>query len=540
MENFNEAIHVAVGEFHGKLNDLILAELKNMEYRIKDELAQSNFIPPPQPSLGGIVQATATDDDVASAPSPSAKHMSSLKVEDGGEQETGFQAEEDATSVELREDAHKEMLKKSHTYAKATRESSRAKKRRFFSSVVTEKSFESTFRTGSAKECFLTLPNSPYFDIFWALVIASNAAYLGVQLSLTQQQHLISVHIVYALLFTLELSMRMVSVGPRKYFLAPPGWGWNWLDVIVVTSSWLDIILVFIGSTGGEAVGSSFRVLRLLRVSRLLRIVKTLWIVRFVGALRTMVSSLVDTFKSLFWALLLLFLIIYIAGVLFTDMALEHLAEFDDPDNDPYMQWFFGTLGDSMQTLFRSISGGFDWAEAAEALRPLGAIWVQVFQFYIAFCTFAVLNVMTGVFCHSAIRSGEQDHLNRLDNRQEFREILQTIFERMDSSGDGLLTLSEFESIFESEAMQAFLDTAEINASDAWTLFISLDVDGDHVVDAEEFTKRCLTLRGPARSMDIFALTRHNMKIREQLKALDQKIHRLSSLTPGDDADFEI
>ncbi|CAK9017908.1 unnamed protein product [Durusdinium trenchii] len=147
---------------------------------------------------------------------------------------------------------------------------------------------------------------------------------------------------------------------------------------------------------------------------------------------------------------------------------------------------------------------------------------------------------MTGVFCHSAIRSGEQDHLNRLDNRQEFREILQTIFERMDSSGDGLLTLSEFESIFESEAMQAFLDTAEINASDAWTLFISLDVDGDHVVDAEEFTKRCLTLRGPARSMDIFALTRHNMKIREQLKALDQKIHRLSSLTPGDDADFEI
>ena len=29
--------------------------------------------------------------------------------------------------------------------------------------------------------------------------------------------------------------------------------------------------------------------------------------------------------------------------------------------------------------------------------------------------------------------------------------------------------------------MQAFLESAEINASDAWTLFASLDVDGDNV-----------------------------------------------------------
>lgn len=31
-----------------------------------------------------------------------------------------------------------------------------------------------------------------------------------------------------------------------------------------------------------------------------------------------------------------------------------------------------------------------------------------------------------------------------------------------------------------SPGMQAFLESAEINASDAWTLFASLDVDGDN------------------------------------------------------------
>ena len=38
-------------------------------------------------------------------------------------------------------------------------------------------------------------------------------------------------------------------------------------------------------------------------------------------------------------------------------------------------------------------------------------------------------------------------------------------------------------------ASQAFLETAEINASDAWTLFASLDVDGDRLVDVEDATK---------------------------------------------------
>ena len=86
-------------------------------------------------------------------------------------------------------------------------------------------------------------------------------------------------------------------------------------EVVVVSFSWVNIILEALGSSSDTGVSSSIRVLRLLRVSRLLRIVKTLWIVRFVGALRTWVSSLLDTLKPLFWAMLLLLLIMYIADV---------------------------------------------------------------------------------------------------------------------------------------------------------------------------------------------------------------------------------
>lgn len=40
------------------------------------------------------------------------------------------------------------------------------------------------------------------------------------------------------------------------------------------------------------------------------------------------------------------------------------------------------------------------------------------------------------------------------------------------------------------------------------------------VIDVDEFTQRCMSLRGPARSMDVFAVIRHNLKIREQLQIL--------------------
>eukprot|EP00438_Fugacium_kawagutii_P016074 Skav230584 [mRNA] locus=scaffold1455:60872:61318:- [translate_table: standard] len=144
---------------------------------------------------------------------------------------------------------------------------------------------------------------------------------------------------------------------------------------------------------------------------------------------------------------------------------------------------------------------------------------------------------MTGFFCESAIKSAQQDHQNTMDNRQEFRDVLANIFQRLDD-GDGQLTLAEFEKMFENEHMQAFLETAEITASDAWTLFASLDVDGDHVIDVDEFTKRCLSLRGGARSMDVFALTRHNLKIREQLTTVQQQLAQLAAcVMPVKEAD---
>lgn len=52
----------------------------------------------------------------------------------------------------------------------------------------------------------------------------------------------------------------------------------------------------------------------------------------------------------------------------------------------------FGSLVTSMNTLFRSISGGVTWEGPAYSLEHIGVEWVLGFTFYVAFCCFAVLN----------------------------------------------------------------------------------------------------------------------------------------------------
>ena len=42
---------------------------------------------------------------------------------------------------------------------------------------------------------------------------------------------------------------------------------------------------------------------------------------------------------------------------------------------------------------------------------------------------------------------------------------------KMDTSGRGVITISQFETIFNDEVMRAFFEAIENDAVDAWTLF---------------------------------------------------------------------
>ncbi|CAK9108820.1 unnamed protein product [Durusdinium trenchii] len=361
------------------------------------------------------------------------------------------------------------------------------------------------------------MANSLFFNVFFGGVIITNAIFMGVQLEWSAKSMdttfvnvFLAANIVYAFLFSFEMLVRIAAVGPISYFCST-GCGWNWLDVLVVVPAWVEIAIEIsaMRSIGGSSASSQFRIIRVFKVTRLLQVVRSIRLVRFLSALRALVLSVIDTTRQLLWALILLTLVQYSFGIMFTDAVLDYI---DSNGPHPVLQMYFGTVYLSCATLFRSILGGTDWDIAADALEEIDMLWVQLFHLYIAFCGFAVLNVMTGVFVNSAVKTRERDHETLIQNKQKFMDLVSKI------------TIIEFERMFDDEEMKAFFQSIEINAVDAWTLFDSLDIDGDHTISLEEFSSRCMQLHGPARSVDLYALKKDLRTLEENQQQIHQEL----------------
>ncbi|CAJ1360797.1 unnamed protein product, partial [Effrenium voratum] len=228
-------------------------------------------------------------------------------------------------------------------------------------------------------------------------------------------------------------------------------------------------------------------------------------VVKFVRSLKSLLFCIGRTMRALAWSGVLLFLIIFLFGLIFTDISTEFFARSESGgDTSDFLSKRFNSLASSMHTLYASITGGFTWVEARDAFSEIDLMWGWLFEAYIAFCLFAVLNVMTGVFCHSAIESAEKDHELNLQmvaaERAKYFRAVKRLFAQLDKDQDGGITAKEFEIALETPALMHVFDALELSVEDAWALFRTLDSDGDSRVGPLEFLEGCLRLKGAARS----------------------------------------
>ncbi|CAK9004450.1 Pantothenate kinase 2 (AtPANK2) (Pantothenic acid kinase 2) [Includes: Pantothenate kinase [Durusdinium trenchii] len=171
---------------------------------------------------------------------------------------------------------------------------------------------------------------NPLFDMFFALVVMLNAVFLGIDMQMrisdptSQSVPLDFAQFIFGMLFTMELGVRFAVVGARQ-LLCSKDWPWTLLDITVVTGIiWetaLDAATATKGMSETAPTSSSLTVFRILRVTRIVKVLQLTRIFRFVAALRTLVQSILHTLKALYWALLLLSLIVYVFALLFCETA---------------------------------------------------------------------------------------------------------------------------------------------------------------------------------------------------------------------------
>jgi len=249
--------------------------------------------------------------------------------------------------------------------------------------------------------------------------------------------------------------------------------------------------------------------------------------------LRVMLTSILCSLKSLVWVLVLVLFGLLIFAILFTSSAIDHgvfAARSGTPPSveGALIQASFGTVPKSLLTEYMAITGGITWGETIKVLEKVHPIWVVIFLIYHFFFFFAILNMVTGVFCHDAMQSASKDTVNvieaHIESVEQYADNLKRIFQDMDMDGSGFVTIQEMEEHLRIPIVQAYFSSLEIDPTDTWTLFSLLDADGTHEIDLEEFIIGCLRLKGHARSVDLVRLGYENKWVAKKLKSIDKSI----------------
>jgi len=347
-----------------------------------------------------------------------------------------------------------------------------------------------------------------------------------------------------------ELIINALAQGSEGFFsFRNPMFKWNLFDIACVVLSVLDLMadtLVAIKSIPGLGF------LRILRVARLLRVLRAIRTIRAFQGVRKLVIAVQGALLTLFWALILLALLLYVFTIMISSGVSHHYEglgpEGGEKTNNPnipegkshtqMVQFFYGGVFQTMATLFQAITGG-DWTVMAEYVFEISWQFYAIWYGYIAFVLFGLLNVFTGIFVESATHAANADREIRIQAQMEeessYVNQLRTIFERSDTDHSMCMTEGELAKLMDEDDFNTQLECLGIHPTEAHGLFKLLDDDDSGSVTIEEFLSGCIRLKGTAKAIDMITLLFETNKISKKIGKLTRIVQELQGPDQGPD-----
>jgi len=367
---------------------------------------------------------------------------------------------------------------------------------------------------------------SRFFELVSAVLIFINSLFIAADTDFAVVNpgdqlptYFVAVNTIFVIIFGVELLLRVAADGCHFYSSKHSGIAWNIFDTLLVLSSLVEEGLNFWNrmseDSGSNKIGTdAMQTLRLLRLVRAFRIVR---VVRIFSDLRMMLTGIASAMKPMFWAVVVLFAIIYLVAMALLQFAAEEfLAKAASTDGGVLSQEDYDLLSEhysgllpTFYTLYKAICGGIDWGDAAHPMFKIHTGLGIIFCTYIAFAVLCVLNIMTGQFVEAANRMAANDD-EMIMAEQQFQRArlvndLQRIFALGDVDQSGELNYEEVMVILKDAKMQSWLRKlgVEVDAYNASDLFSILDFDENGSLSIDEFLTAMQAVRGVARSIDL-------------------------------------
>lgn len=256
------------------------------------------------------------------------------------------------------------------------------------------------------------------FEWFIAAVIIINSTFIGVETYFTNPLILLIQNITLGI-FTIEIILRWIAKDNIKKFFSD---GWNLFDLSIVLISYIP-----------EDIFTNSSIITALRVFRVFRIFRLL---RAFPELKIMTSVLIRSLSTLLYNGLFFFIFMYLFAIIGITLfklptketadsvkekaLIEYLNQVPNAPGispDPY-----GTLGETMFTLFRILTGE-DWTDLrynlvqASRMNVIDTNETIITAYHVSWfvvATFLLLNLLVG-----AILNNYQTVMAELKNKKE-------------------------------------------------------------------------------------------------------------------------
>merc|ERR1712136_286300 len=212
----------------------------------------------------------------------------------------------------------------------------------------------------------------------------------------------------------------------------------------------------------------------------------------------------------------------FLFAVIFMQGATQYIDQAESSDaNVEFLETYFGSMWMTFLTLFMSVTSGLSWWDVEVVLPEIHPVYGFLFVVYIATMVLSLLNIVTGICVNNALEMAQMDHdlmmKFELDRKAAYIESLEDLFHDLDANGSGTISFEDFTKHLEQHETSALFSVLGIEVSDAISFFETLDVDGSHELEIDEFVMGCLNLRGNVRTVDVATLLRENKRLMQRI-----------------------
>lgn len=398
--------------------------------------------------------------------------------------------------------------------------------------------------TDRAKSCpmIAAFVQSRYFESGMLLVILFNCITMGIEAEqllgyASRWKHPVemSEHFFTAA-FCFELLLKVYVYGIDSMMpCTHAGSIWSFLDAILVFVT--GIVAVWIMPIAGWNTGSEFRLMQTLRAIRMFRLVRVLRGIVAFKDVWLLLQGLVESSRTLVWVIAVIFFLTYIFAVFGVVLIGADLKEKlkADPDNEDLarLQRLADGLGTFMLLLIQVLT--LDSWNAV--VRPMMVFLPWVCYFFLAYIAIAVLvlmNLVTAVIVDNALQASKKNEemavkMMELEKKRQ-QAVLEKLFLKIDSDGDGYLSEHEFKDSIFDPVIGPKLQLLGCSQDDCMDIFELCDMAGDEMgaeeeptLSIHEFLTNFSKMNGPAQSRDLLV-------IQKQICNLKHVIEGVSSL----------